>query len=180
MRPTSTPAASTSGHGQAAGTTPSVTPGQDNTQQSQTGEYSTTFSTPFSRNPPPAPRLGYHSDTLMTQSSLGLNHDGFGGYESEDRTRMTLPSTSSSGLGGRSILSSGISESAEYTEGAEDETEGDGDDEDATGNIMKSPCPPGRTFFGSSTDLKSVAQATASKPSLASKSLAASQSHRRF
>ncbi|KAF9108485.1 DASH complex subunit ask1 [Mortierella sp. GBA35] len=186
-RPTSTPAASASRPSQVAGATPSGTPGQGNTQQSQTGEYSATFSTPFSRNPPPAPRLGYHSDTLMTQSSLGLNHDGFGGYESEERTRMTMPSTSSSGMGGRGLLSSGgerlssgISESAEYTEGTEDETEGDGDDEDATGNIMRSPCPPGRTFYGSTTDLKSVAKATASNPTLASKSSAASQPQRRF
>ncbi|KAF9899261.1 DASH complex subunit ask1 [Lobosporangium transversale] len=35
------------------------------------------FRTPASnRNPPPAPRLGYYSDTMTTQSSLGLNHDG--------------------------------------------------------------------------------------------------------
>ncbi|KAG0015353.1 DASH complex subunit ask1 [Entomortierella chlamydospora] len=53
------------------------------------------FLTPFTnRNPPPAPRLGYHSDTIMTQSSLGLNHDGFG-FDSEDRTRMTMASNSS-------------------------------------------------------------------------------------
>ncbi|KAG0242355.1 hypothetical protein BGW41_004366 [Actinomortierella wolfii] len=43
--------------------------------------------TPFSRRaPPPAPRLGYYSDTLMTQSSLGLNHDGFGSYGGEEHT----------------------------------------------------------------------------------------------
>ncbi|KAF9909632.1 DASH complex subunit ask1 [Linnemannia zychae] len=159
--------------GQASGTTPSFTPSQHN---SHTGDYSGAFSTPFSRNPPPAPRLGYHSDTLMTQSSLGLNHDGFGGYESEDRTRMTMASASSSGLGGGRAgdgmssaggHTSATSDSGPFTEEEEDET-GEGDDEDATGNIMRSPCPPGRTLFGSTTDLKSVAQATASKPSKSS------------
>ncbi|KAF9979180.1 DASH complex subunit ask1 [Actinomortierella ambigua] len=43
--------------------------------------------TPFSqREPPPAPRLGYYSDTLMTQSSLGLNHDGFGPHSGDEHT----------------------------------------------------------------------------------------------
>ncbi|KAG0313340.1 DASH complex subunit ask1 [Linnemannia gamsii] len=180
---------------QSAGTTPSFTPGQSNTHLNHTGDYSGAFSTPFSRNPPPAPRLGYHSDTLMTQSSLGLNHDGFGGYDSEDRTRMTMASASSSGLGGGGggrvgdgMSSAGghtsaTSDSGPFTEEEEDET-GDGDDDDVTGSIMRSPCPPGRTFYGSTTDLKSVAQATASNPSLASKaassSLASQQQHRRF
>lgn len=181
--------------GQGAGTTPSFTPGQSNAHLNHTGDYSGAFSTPFSRNPPPAPRLGYHSDTLMTQSSLGLNHDGFGGYESEDRTRMTMASTSSSGLGGvrggrvgDGMSSAGghtsaTSDSGPFTEEEEDVT-GDGDDDDVTGNIMRSPCPPGRAFYGSTTDLKSVAQATASNPSLASKgassSSASQQQHRRF
>jgi hypothetical protein len=186
-RTASTPIVSTASmfsqkQGQAAGTTPSFTPSQ---HDSHTGDYSGAFSTPFSRNPPPAPRLGYHSDTLMTQSSLGLNHDGFGGYESEDRTRMTMASASSNGLGegrtGGSMSSAGrhtstTSDSGPFTEEEGDET-GDGDDEDATGNIMRSPCPPGRTLFGSTTDLKSVAQATASKPSKPSSS---SQPHTRF
>ncbi|KAK5822219.1 hypothetical protein F5H01DRAFT_335205 [Linnemannia elongata] len=178
--------------GQAAGTTPSFTPGQSNTLLSNTEDYSGAFSTPFSRNPPPAPRLGYHSDTLMTQSSLGLNHDGFGGYESEDRTRMTMASANSSGLGGvggrrvgDAMSSAGghtsaTSDSGPFTEEEEDET-GDGDDDDAPG--VRSPCPPGRTFYGSTTDLKSVAQATASNPSLASKAASSStshQPHRRF
>ncbi|KAK3841741.1 MAG: hypothetical protein J3R72DRAFT_475398 [Linnemannia gamsii] len=172
--------------GQATGATPLFTPSQHNSQLSHTGDYSGAFSTPFSRNPPPAPRLGYHSDTLMTQSSLGLNHDGFGGYESEDRTRMTMASASSAGLrGGRAGdgmssvggHTSATSDSGPFTEEEEDET-GDGDDEDATGNIMRSPCPPGRTLFGSTTDLKSVAQATAFKPSKPSSS--SSQPHTRF
>lgn len=175
--------------GQAAGTTPSFTPGQSNTQLSNTEDYSGAFSTPFSRNPPPAPRLGYHSDTLMTQSSLGLNHDGFGGYESEDRTRMTMASTSSSGLGGvvggragDGMSSAGghtsaTTDSGPFTEEEEDET-GDGDDDDATG--VRSPCPPGRTLYGSTTDLKSVAQATASKPTLVSKAVSSSTSHQPY
>ncbi|KAF9137016.1 DASH complex subunit ask1 [Mortierella sp. GBA39] len=178
--------------GQAAGTTPSFTPGLSNTQLGNTEDYSGAFSTPFSRNPPPAPRLGYHSDTLMTQSSLGLNHDGFGGYESEDRTRMTMASASSGVLGGvgggrvgDGMSSAGghtsaTSDSGPFTEEEEDET-GDGDDDDATG--IRSPCPPGRTFYGSTTDLKSVAQATASNPTLASKAASSSVSHqslRRF
>jgi hypothetical protein len=78
---------------------------------------------------------------------------------------------------------SATSDSGPFTEEEEDET-GDGDDDDVTGSIMRSPCPPGRTFYGSTTDLKSVAQATASNPSLASKaassSLASQQQHRRF
>ncbi|KAF8946088.1 DASH complex subunit ask1 [Haplosporangium gracile] len=179
--------------GQTAGTTLSFTPGQSNTQLGNTEDYSGAFSTPFSRNPPPAPRLGYHSDTLMTQSSLGLNHDGFGGYESEDRTRMTMASGSSSGLrggaGGGGRVGDGMSsagghtsatsDSGPFTEEEEDET-GDGDDDDVSG--IRSPCPPGRTFYGSTTDLKSVAQATASNPSLASKATSSftSQPHRRF
>lgn len=128
----------------------------------------------------------------MTQSSLGLNHDGFGGYDSEDRTRMTMASASSSGLGrvgggrvGDGMSSAGghtsaTSDSGPFTEEDEDET-GDGDDDDATG--IRSPCPPGRTFYGSATDLKSVAQATASNPTLASKAPSSStshQPHRRF
>ncbi|KAF9114619.1 DASH complex subunit ask1 [Mortierella sp. AM989] len=149
------------------------------------------FLTPFAnRNPPPAPRLGYHSDTIMTQSSLGLNHDGFGGYDSEDRTRMTMISTSSSGgigigsggigassahqMDGLSSGQSGVSSIAmeagsgaglqghglERGEYGDDEGE---DDEDVTEHIMKSPCPPGKTFYGSNTDLRSVAQAAASR-----------------
>ena len=129
----------------------------------------------------------------MTQSSLGLNHDGFGGYESEDRTRMTMASVSSGGLGGvgggrvgDGMSSAGghtsaTSDSGPFTEEDGDET-GDGDDDDdATG--IRSPCPPGRTFYGSTTDLKSVAQATASNPTLASKTASSSishQPHRRF
>ncbi|KAF9129306.1 DASH complex subunit ask1 [Mortierella sp. 14UC] len=186
-RTTSTPIVSTASmlsqkQGQAVETTPSFTPSQHN---SHTGDYSGAFSTPFSRNPPPAPRLGYHSDTLMTQSSLGLNHDGFGGYESEDRTRMMMASASSNGIGGGRTgdgmssvggHTSATSDSGPFTEEEGDET-GDGEDEDATGNIMRSPCPPGRTLFGSTTDLKSVAQATASKPFKPSSS---SQPHMRF
>ncbi|KAG0205531.1 DASH complex subunit ask1 [Mortierella sp. GBA30] len=140
--------------------------------------------TPFTlRDPPPAPRLGYHSDTMMTQSSLGLNHDGFG-YDSEDRTRMTIASS-----GGASVITMSSQErtsmSASATTAAgevnapverrrriEDEIEyGDDEgeeDDDVTGNIMRSPCPPGRAgstpFLGSRTDLKSVAQAATAKP----------------
>ncbi|KAF9423732.1 DASH complex subunit ask1 [Entomortierella beljakovae] len=144
------------------------------------------FSTPYAnRVPPPAPKLGYLSDTIMTQSSLGLNHDGFGGFESEDRTRMTMDSNASShgnvvngsvinsqdsdGMSSRpftssEILESGRSESSgglgdqsnEYT-GFGDEEDVEEDDNDATEHIMKSPCPPGKSFQGSNTDLRSVA-----------------------
>ncbi|KAF9354437.1 DASH complex subunit ask1 [Mortierella sp. AD094] len=145
------------------------------------------FLTPFNnRNPPPAPRLGYHSDTIMTQSSLGLNHDGFGGFDSEDRTRTTMTNNSS----GNSSGSGGVGASSAHNVGATssrqsgahsiavatganggqrgrsvDQVEygdNDEDDEDVTEHIMKSPCPPGKTFYGSNTDLRSVAQAAAS------------------
>ncbi|GJJ77598.1 DASH complex subunit ASK1 [Entomortierella parvispora] len=192
------------------------------------------FTTPtFSdRTPPPAPRLGYHSDTLMTQSSLGLNHDGLYGHRSQtggsndDRTGMTglstspggrqgsartetsdggsLPFTAStmtsttttttstrataavvtasrrttypktSGLGSTTLRSfqdrvraSEIEENTSFgDEGDHLENHLD-DDEDVTQNMMRSPCPPGRTlpFMGSKTDLKSVAAATAAASS---------------
>ncbi|KAF9203539.1 DASH complex subunit ask1 [Haplosporangium sp. Z 27] len=128
------------------------------------------FLTPFAnRNPPPAPRLGYHSDTLMTQSSLGLNHDGFG-FDSEDRTRMTMISSGGSSgiMSGVSVGGGGISSSTVDTDGQQGSAEqgdyGDdeeGTDEDMTDHIMKSPCPPGKTFYGPNTDLRSVAQAAA-------------------
>ncbi|CAO3567942.1 unnamed protein product [Mortierella alpina] len=144
--------------------------------------------TPFSiREPPPAPRLGYHSDTMMTQSSLGLNHDGFGGYDSEDRTRMTM--TSGGGETGNaavpshggSLAAAAAASSSNATRSAgrrmedeagyggdESDDDDDDDDDDVTGSIMKSPCPPGRTgsipFLGSRTDLKSVAQAATARP----------------
>ncbi|KAF9920645.1 DASH complex subunit ask1 [Linnemannia zychae] len=179
--------------GQVTSNTLSFTP-------NKTGDFTEAFSTPFSRNPPPAPRLGYHSDTIMTQSSLGLNHDGFGGYASEDRTRMTMASESSSGLvgsGARDGMSSvggrtsATSDSGPFTDtGPFTEEEGDvtgeGDDDDVTGNLMRSPCPPGRTFYGPTTDLKSVAQATtlnsslASKPSTSTQQQQQQQAHRRF
>ncbi|KAG0367454.1 hypothetical protein BC939DRAFT_498896 [Gamsiella multidivaricata] len=151
------------------------------------------FLTPFAnRNPPPAPKLGYHSDTIMTQSSLGLNHDGFGGFESEDQTRMTAASNGSSGISSMGLAGAvsqrkvvSTTESSEQIgsrlpapvhrrigEGGDfgdDESEDD-DDEDITENIMRSPCPPGRTFYGSRTDLKVVAQATASARSNAGSS----------
>ncbi|KAF9946539.1 DASH complex subunit ask1 [Mortierella alpina] len=142
--------------------------------------------TPFSmREPPPAPRLGYHSDTMMTQSSLGLNHDGFGGYDSEDRTRMTMASGGESGNAAissheRSLAANAAASTSNATTNAsrrmEDEggyggdgsVDDDDDDDDVTENIMKSPCPPGRTgsipFLGSRTDLKSVAQAATARP----------------
>ncbi|KAF8939661.1 hypothetical protein EDD21DRAFT_90393 [Dissophora ornata] len=139
------------------------------------------FLTPFTdRNPPPAPRLGYHSDTIMTQSSLGLNHDGFGGFDSEDQTRHTMMSNTSarviSSVETVSMLSRQPNVSAGMVNGQqaagrrriEEEEEEFGDDEDedededVTENIMRSPCPPGKNFFGSKTDLKSVAQAAAS------------------
>ncbi|KAF9172487.1 DASH complex subunit ask1 [Mortierella sp. AD011] len=149
------------------------------------------FLTPFTnRNPPPAPRLGYHSDTIMTQSSLGLNHDGFG-FDSEDRTRTTMTSGISDGIGsGNSSGSGGIGTSSVHNGGAISSRQsgvhsiavatgasrgqrerpvgqvGYGenveDEEDVTEHIMKSPCPPGKTFYGSNTDLRSVAQAAAS------------------
>ncbi|KAG0047762.1 DASH complex subunit ask1 [Gryganskiella cystojenkinii] len=184
------------------------------------------FTTPtFSdRNPPPAPRLGYHSDTLMTQSSLGLNHDGLYGSQTsgshDDRTRTTLHSASpgrrmssvqtnsseggsspfttstttttatakatvveatrrttypkTAGLGstawttGRSFLDRVKASETErsdrdpFTDTGDIDDEYD-DDEDVTENMMRSPCPPGKTlpFMGSKTDLKSVAAATA-------------------
>ncbi|KAF9276158.1 DASH complex subunit ask1, partial [Mortierella alpina] len=143
--------------------------------------------TPFSmREPPPAPRLGYHSDTMMTQSSLGLNHDGFGGYDSEDRTRMTMASGGESGNAAvssheRSLAAIAASSTNNATMSAsrrmedegtyggdEGDDDDDDDDDDVTGSIMKSPCPPGRTgsipFLGSRTDLKSVAQAATARP----------------
>ena len=192
------------------------------------------FTTPtFSdRTPPPAPRLGYHSDTLMTQSSLGLNHDGLysqrsqTGGSNEDRTRMTglstspgrrqgsirtetsdgesLPFTAStmtmttttttstrgaaavvtasrrttypktSGLGSTTVRSyqDRVRASEISEEGRAFGDDGDvdnhlDDDEDVTQNMMRSPCPPGRTlpFMGSKTDLKSVAAATAAASS---------------
>ncbi|KAF9426055.1 DASH complex subunit ask1 [Podila epigama] len=69
---------------------------------------------PAGRNPPPAPRLGYHSDTIMTQSSLGLNHDSFtqdgAGFDDFDRTRTTI--------GSMSGVSSATREVTELTSGA--------------------------------------------------------------
>lgn len=38
----------------------------------------------------------------------------------------------------------------------------DEDDEDVTEHIMRSPCPPGNSFFGSRTDLRTVALAQVS------------------
>ncbi|KAG0268071.1 DASH complex subunit ask1 [Actinomortierella ambigua] len=76
--------------------------GGDVTQVSSRGIYSasrpllredtshSSILTPFSRrDPPPAPRLGYYSDTMMTQSSLGLNHDGFGAHSDDHTTTRT-------------------------------------------------------------------------------------------
>ncbi|KAF9564328.1 hypothetical protein EC968_004568 [Mortierella alpina] len=158
--------------------TPQAGPGSD---VSSRGSH-----TPFSmREPPPAPRLGYHSDTMMTQSSLGLNHDGFGGYDSEDRTRMTMASGGELGNATvssheRSLAASAAVSASNTARNAgrriEDETgyggdesdDDDDDDDDVTGSIMKSPCPPGRAgsmpFLGSRTDLRSVAQAATARP----------------
>lgn len=169
------------------------------------------FRTPFDRQPPPAPRLGYHSDTLMTQSSLGLNHDGFAsggeGFDDFDRTRTTLASIGGGSSGTRTRdmdLTVGASNAAAIVAAAASaangfqptvnpsrrppgvtatvslatilttQTEGDNDDEDEDddedeGEMSRSPCPPGRTFYGANTDLRSVAQA-ASSTSLGSES----------
>lgn len=168
-------------------------------------EHHTQFRTPSDRHPPPAPRLGYHSDTLMTQSSLGLNHDGFASgaeFDDFDRTRTTLASMGgSSGTRTRDMdltvgasnaaaivasvatngfqpanpshRSSGVTATVSLsnilTTQAERDDEEDEDDEDETGDMSRSPCPPGRTFRAN-TDLRSVAQA-ASSTSLGSESL---------
>ncbi|KAG0093897.1 DASH complex subunit ask1 [Podila epicladia] len=169
-------------------------------------EHHSQFRTPSDRHPPPAPRLGYHSDTLMTQSSLGLNHDEFvsggAGFDDFDRTRTTLASMGgSSGTRTRDMdLTVGASNAAAIVAAAatngfqpvnpshrpsgvtttvslsnmlttqtEEEDVEDEDDEDETGDMSRSPCPPGRTFRVN-TDLRSVAQA-ASSTSLGSESI---------
>ncbi|KAF9305423.1 DASH complex subunit ask1 [Mortierella antarctica] len=169
-------------------------------------EHHTQFRTPTDRHPPPAPRLGYHSDTLMTQSSLGLNHDGFAsggaGFDDFDRTRTTLASMGgSSGTRTRDMdltvgvsnaaaivaaaatngfqpanpshRSSGVTTTVSLSKMLTTQMEGDDvedeDDEDETGDMSRSPCPPGRTFRAN-TDLRSVAQA-ASSTSLGSESV---------
>ncbi|KAG0324610.1 DASH complex subunit ask1 [Dissophora globulifera] len=118
------------------------------------------FLTPFgNRNPPDAPRLGYHSDTIMTQSSLGLNHDGFGEFGSEDRTG-TMMTRGSSSVDVSSTNVTGGEQRTGHSSGSING--GEEDEDDATGDILRSPCPPGRTFQGAGTDLRSVAQAAAS------------------
>ncbi|KAF8982106.1 DASH complex subunit ask1 [Haplosporangium bisporale] len=174
-------------------------------------DHHTQFRTPSDRLPPPAPRLGYHSDTLMTQSSLGLNHYGFAsggeGFDDFDRTRTTLASMGGGSSGTRtrdmdltvgasnaaaivaaaaatavngfqstanpSHRPSGVTATVSLATMLTTQTEGDNDDEDEDddddGEMSRSPCPPGRTFFGANTDLRSVAQA-ASATSLGSES----------
>ncbi|KAF9179644.1 DASH complex subunit ask1 [Haplosporangium sp. Z 767] len=145
------------------------------THASDSDYSSRAFSTPFSnRVPPPAPRLGYNSDTIMTQSSLGLNHDGFGGYDSEERTRMTMSSGRSHGTGGAtmssvevstsmvSITTTGTNLGARFNSAGRG---GDQEDEEDDDDIMRSPCPPGKNFFGSKTDLTSIAEAAATSAS---------------
>ncbi|KAG0249546.1 DASH complex subunit ask1 [Mortierella polycephala] len=149
---------------------------KSNRTQTSDSDYSSRgFSTPFSnRVPPPAPRLGYNSDTIMTQSSLGLNHDGFGGYDSEERTRMTMSSERSHGTGGAtipsaeaftsnvSITTTGTNLGARFNTAGRDGDQEDGEDDD---DIMRSPCPPGKNFFGSKTDLMSIAEVAATSTS---------------
>ncbi|KAI1321622.1 DASH complex subunit ask1 [Mortierella claussenii] len=186
-------AASILSHGQGLGppSTSSAAGSAERTIHTDSDYSSRGFLTPFrSRNPPPAPRLGYHSDTIMTQSSLGLNHDGFGGYDSKDWTRMTITSEHSGGTGmttsrqsgippgtpGRGRTSSGLHSSSsqrpldEEGYGDDESEEDDEDDEDATDNIMRSPCPPGKTLYSSITDLNSVARAAAAATAAAAAS----------
>lgn len=173
-------------------------------------DHHTQFRTPSDRLPPPAPRLGYHSDTMMTQSSLGLNHDGFAsggeGFDDFDRTRTTMVSMGGGSSGTRtrnmdltvgasnaaaivaaaaaatngfqptnnpSHRPSGVASTVSLTTILTTQAEGDDGDEDEDdedeGEMSRSPCPPGRTFYGTNTDLRSVAQA-ASSTSLGSES----------